>query len=191
VNNGIFAPPTGVPYPMRLNRRTFVSTGTFTVPANVAWVTATVVAGGGGGTDDVSNGGAGGTSSFGSFISCTGGAGGVAASPPTAASNGVATFANSVVNPRSNNANATPTNAAGGIFISGISPAGGSAGASPFSSGFVLLAGAPATRAGQGGFGAGLVPVTPGQSITVTIGAAGSTNNGNPGSGAVQVEWIE
>lgn len=165
------------------NVQVFTSSGTFTVPAGVTKVKATVVGGGGG--SGSTSGSAGSTSSFGAFCSATGGS-------PTNFSGGTAlggTGSGGAVNlsgtPGAHFAGAdandiiggTPS-ALGGYGQAGVAKRTPSAG--------VLAAG------GAGGCAIGIYTVTPGANISVTVGAAGGNGSGSlvaPTAGVAIVEY--
>ena len=177
--------------------QTFTSSGTFTVPTGVTMVWVTAVGGGGGGGGYASGfgfypGGSGTASSFGSSVLASGGTGGVVKS----------------------NAGFGGPAGGGGISLNGVdgqdpdSTAGGKGGASPFGPGpsagsngvYYGTGGGGGTSSGGGGAGAYIkdlpVTVTPGQSVSVTIGSGGSGAyvngqlGGNGKSGIVIVSWI-
>jgi hypothetical protein len=186
------------------NGQIFTSSGTFTVPTGVTAVKVTVIGGGGGGYSGVTNGGAGGTSSFGVHASATAGSGGLSLSGGAGGS-GSGTFVVS-----GGNAVYLAGGAAGGSNAAYIVPAPCTSfnviSYGPYGNGG-CLSGAPtipvkgygsggAGSGGVGGGGGGLVTsfvtgLTPGASITVTVGAGGSPGFSSdlPIAGLVIVEW--
>lgn len=167
----------------------FTSSGTFTVPAGV---TALKVRGcGGGGGNSSSNGG---TTSFGAYCSATGGGAGSPASAvkiPAAGFGGAATGGNLNI-----------TGGAGAAVASGASCSGGAVGgarggastsastALPEAQGLLGVygcgGGGTSSSGGAGGyFEKYITGLTPGASIMVTIGAAGT----GAGAGICIVEW--
>lgn len=165
------------------NMQVFTSSGTFTVPAGVTKVKATVV-GGGGGSGYTSKSG-GGTSSFGAFCSATGGtsssSGGVLIPGGTGSGGAVnlsgtpgVSFASTAVNTV---IGGNPS-ALGGYGQSGVAKISATSG--------ILTAG------GAGGCSIGIYSVTPGANISVTVGAAGGNGADSlaaPTAGVVIVEY--
>lgn len=179
------------------NMQVFTSSGTFTVPAGITKVKATVIGGGGGGGAFDGTGGTGGTSSFGSFCSATGGTGGGPANSGQVPGVG---GSGSGGNINFTGGRATwfgiagasalgfgPSCGQGGV--NGILYGGGGAGNGDNCNGF----------SGGGGGGGGTIEIisglTPGGTVSVTIGGGGggSGTGGNPGgsgaAGVVIVEW--
>lgn len=170
--DGVWAALSVAPY---ANQQTFTSSGTFTVPAGVTTVAVMAVGGGGGGgTAGGSRGGTGGTTTFGSYLTAPGGGGGSSwntngptliqgpadTSPASVTGTGVVGIATDVATGES-----TTTATVSDSYGIGRS-------------GYI----------GNGNRGArayALIPVTPGQAITVAIGAAGSGGSG--GSGGVVI----
>lgn len=174
----------------------FTSSGSFTVPEGVTSVKVTVVGGGGGGSDG-SAATSGGTSSFGAHCSATGGAGAPNVSTTSSPGSGGTGSGGDInvtgqrgVKIRVNSVSSTNSreNALGGS-----SPAFGAG-----QGGEVII-----TNAGNaalcGGSAGGMAVkkitgLTPGESITVTIGSAGANNTGGfgdvaPTAGIVVVEY--
>jgi hypothetical protein len=177
------------------NMQVFTSSGTFTVPTGITKVKVTVVGGGGGGQGFSVGGGAGGTSSFGAHCSATGG-------------NGTAPGNNGTLSPFQG----TPGIGSGGnINIRGMGAAGEYSGFSIFLGAgrraFPTLA--PVANSGAGGYGgeeessllggpAGgaaikiISGLTPGSTVSVTVGSGGTAGNSGAVAGAagiVVVEW--
>jgi hypothetical protein len=159
--------------------QSFTASGTFTVPTGITRVKVSV-AGGGGGGGGINNGGNGGTSSFGSFV--IGGGGGFGGrgfdngTECTTAANGTTAASTNIPYGYSNlNLTRSPDYGTGGNGGSGGSGCGGNSGL-------------------NGGRGVGYVTgLTPGASITVTIGAGGTSGTGSGTTagvaGAVVIEW--
>lgn len=197
----------------------FTSSGTFTVPTGVTAIKVTVIGGGGGGGQYTSptTGSAGGTTSFGAYVSATGGGGAAGPTGGTAGSgsSGTINWSGSA----GGNGFAAPTDqeGAGGGSMSGIvitdingsnfAPGQGYFGGTGAKGGYNGGGGTPTStgygcgggcnHAGGGGGAGGAIRwitgLTPGATITVTIGAGGTgfTNNVkyNGIGGACLVEW--
>jgi hypothetical protein len=174
----------------------FTSSGTFTIPTGVTALKVTLVSGGGGsgggggygsGFPAGGAGGNGGTSSFGGYMSATGGGGGGGGGPYS--------------NPYYGGDGANGTNGGGttsNVFQSQYSPAYGKG-----LNGTSVGGGNGGGSSGSGGAGyieIGYVTgLTPGGTVTVTVGSAGSAglaaNGYTPGNGIagsagfVLVEW--
>lgn len=185
----------------------FTGSGTFTVPAGVVKLKVQICGGGGGGSGNSVNGTAGGNSTFGSYLTANGGAGGTttASAPSTG---GTASGGQININGGSGQQNAI------GGFNSGGAAGGGNA--TPYAPGTGILGGCGgyldsnvssayvnATGYGNGGggtnqAGAGggyclgyITGLTPGSTITVTIGAAGTCSTaGLSGSGSNGTQGI-
>jgi hypothetical protein len=153
----------------------FTSSGTFTVPSGKTTVKVTVVGGGGGGAyvSGCSNisGGTGGTSSFGAYASATGGAGGSGGNGMVSGGTG----------------SGGDINFQGGYGNGYPGPPGGSFYGLTYGRG-----GSPSQT--NEGYGAGggcsikyITGLTPGGTVSVTIGATGSGNAGT--AGVVTVEY--
>lgn len=183
------------------NGQVFTSSGTFTVPTGITSVKVTVIGGGGGGYSG-GNGGAGGTSSFGAHASATGGGGGASSSGGAGAS-GSGTL---VISGGSAALNAG--GAAGGSDAVNMAPACVSftvVSYGPYGNGGCTLnptispKGYGSGGSGNGGYGGGggglvtsfVTGLTPGASISVTVGAAGSPSYSSnlPTAGLLIVEW--
>jgi hypothetical protein len=171
----------------------FTSSGTFTVPAGVTAVKVTVVGGGGGGGGSwTQNAGAGGTTSFGAFVSATGGGGGQGGSSNLGGTGGSGGTSSSsfLFSPGNQGGRGyTQSSAYSTIDVAGS----GSFPDTPYFSGN-RGRGGNATAAGGGGGGGGtgiswVTGLTPGSTVSVTIGGAGSTFNGAAVGGACLVEW--
>jgi len=158
----------------------FTSSGTFTVPAGVTKVRVYVTGGGGGGSYVAGcanySGGTGGTSSFGPYASATGGGGGSAGNSPATGGTG----------------SGGDLNMQGGYGL----PNNGSTGGAPGGSFFGLSYGRGGTTGNfNEGYGAGggtamkiISGLTPGNTVTVTVGAVGSGGSGAT-AGIVVVEY--
>lgn len=188
--------------------QTFTSSGTFTVPSGITQITVSLVAGGGGGGGGDSpwksgtSGSDGGASSFGSFIKATGGRGG----PHGSGSGG------SGGSPAGTSGTGS-TQGADGNWRGGIGGRGNDAlganigGGGNGGNGYPKCFGHSAKLGGGGGGSGGMVikknvPVSPGQTIDVTVGGGGSgggsgggyrtcqaSGGGGGGRGIVVVEW--
>lgn len=107
--------------------RTFIASGSFTVPAGVTKLRVTCVGAGGGGAANTVAGSAGGTTSFGAYLSATGGAGGAVVSGGTASGGAGGTGVGGDIN---------ATGGKGGNHVSGAqSGAGGGGVATPLGNG--------------------------------------------------------
>lgn len=184
----------------------FTSTGTFTVPAGVTAVQVTVIGGGGGAGGSYSGrgavaytGGTGGTSSFGAYCSATGGAGSYSFGGGSAGGSGVSGDINStgaqgayqhvsaVTVGYSTGYVATVGYTVTGISGCPIPPVG------TYGRGGLYTSTIPYTGAAGGGTAIKYVTgLTPGSTITVTVGAGGAAGTaGGPAgnAGVVIVEW--
>ena len=185
----------------------FTGSGTFTVPAGVVKLKVQICGGGGGGASGV-YGSAGTTTSFGSYLTATGGAGGSSG----LAAGGTGTGGNINLTGGRGSDGSSSMACGGGVgqnnasyYAPGQGILGGSGGAP---AGVTLGDGTAATGYGNGGCGnnggvgggAGgyclgyITGLTPGSSITVTIGAAGAGGTGGfPGGAGTQgiciIEW--
>lgn len=148
--DGTWATLSVVPFS---NVQSFTASGSFTVPAGVTMVAVQVTGGGGGGAfpNGTSFGGSGGSSSFGSLIGASGGAAGWYDNGSSGA--GACGHVTQI-------AEISP---AGAIAVNGVATRSGS----NYGNG-----GGPITG-GCGGQTMAILPVTPGQVIPVTVGAAG------------------
>ena len=191
--------------PSGVSGQVFTSSGTFTIPTGVTALKVTVVGGGGGGGGSgysPGGGGTGGTSSVASgtqsitTISATGGGGGAADPTNTSGNGGLGSNGTINIGGNPGEGGGATLNAGGGTILGG----GGKA--------YVTSAGRPyggggSGNAGGGGGGGGggaaisyLTGLTPGNTLSVTVGgggSAGSSGNGNPGgagaAGVVIFEW--
>ena len=158
--------------------QSFTASGTFTVPTGITKVKVSAIGGGGGGGGGGANGGNGGASSFGSSVIAGGGGGG-----GRGFDNGIECTNNPTA------ANGASTNIP--YYYSNFSLVGyyGSGGTPGGSSGCGALGGA------QGSNGVGYVTgLTPGASITITIGGGGAGGTGGTAgtagsAGAIAIEW--
>jgi hypothetical protein len=173
------------------NFQAFTASGTFTVPAGITKVAVTVIGGGGGGGGD-STGGNGGTSSFGSYaISGYGGGGGYGycTGPDGCGNYNCAST--------SNNASGTSTKSTIAAYRTGLNDGvnygyGGAGGTRT-----VANCGYCGSNGGSGGgnYPSWITGLTPGASITVTVGGygtgatAGYANGQNGVAGLVVVAW--
>lgn len=198
----------------------FTASGTFTVPTGVTAVKVTVVGGGGGSANGSgASGGSGGTSSFGAYVSATGGTGGNSTNFGYVAGG---TGTGGQINETGGYGGPNGGGAAGfggdalAIYDStytdivlfhgngkfgkgGINPVYGNVGSAPaaYNSPNGYGSGAQTNYAFPGGGGGGVstgyvTGLTPGASITVTVGAGGTAapSNGYAGlAGIVIVEW--
>jgi hypothetical protein len=160
--------------------QTFTSSGTFTVPSGKTTVKVTVVGGGGGGAyvsgcANVS-GGTGGTSSFGAYASATGGGGGSGGNGKSTGGSGSGGDINLQGGYGSYSDGGSNTGIPGGSFY-----------------GFSYGRGGISAQTNEGsGAGGGcsikyITGLTPGATVSVTIGASGSGNAGT--AGVVTVEY--
>ena len=189
----------------------FTASGTFTVPTGVTAVKVTLVGGGGGGASYYGGGQtAGGTTSFGAYCSATGGAAGGAGAGGVgtgdliyygttggfgyAASTDQDGSGGSGGGGRSNNDGFNVGFSASGLLggtggVGGYNPGGTHYSATGYGNGGY------GNHAGGGGGGGGAIKwvtgLTPGGTVTVTIGAGGAASvNGQAGTaGACLVEW--
>lgn len=155
------------------NRSQFFSAnGTFTVPTGITALKVTLVGGGGGaggrsyGGNGAGNGGTGGTTSFGTYVSQTGSTGGGGdnntAPTPAQGTNGGTPGATLVCTSMAGGALDTFMNAAKTVFYGGTGTSGNGGTSNGYSISF-------------------LTGLTPGASVTVTIGAGGSGGSGADG----------
>ena len=159
---------SGAPKILRNGMRTttFTASGTFVVPSDVTQVWVEVAGGGGGGAGQ-GIGGAGGASSFGSVSASGGGAG-------------------SSLNISLGTSVSSGANGAGSGGDHNFSGSGGSRGCGGFSNdGGTQYIG---TSGGDGGRATSVLAVTPGASISVTVGAGGSA--GSNGGRAGSAGWV-
>lgn len=156
----------------------------WTVPAAITKVKATVVGGGGGGANPAS-GGNGGSSMFGAYITATGGNGGSSGGGGGTGGVGSGT---GVLNIRGGGGAGPGVGPGGSSYLGG-----GASRSAPGTSGYG--GGGAGDTASGGGGGAGIrivTGLTPGATVTVTIGDAGTTGGsaGAAGSaGAVMLEY--
>jgi hypothetical protein len=149
------------------------SSGNFTVPAGVTMLLAMAIGGGGSGGTDWSGGNSGTQTTFGSYLVAPGGNGGGAVSDQTVISkSGYASGAGII---------GIGSTDGGGTYGAGGNRGGGSGG----------IYGRDGTN---GPAAVALIPVTPGSSISATIGtggapAYGSGYSGAGASGAVVIRW--
>lgn len=172
------------------NFQSFTASGTFTVPAGITAVAVTVVGGGGGG-GGTSQGGNGGTSSFGTYaVSGYGGGGGYTVSCPGSPEGNYC--ANT-----GNNANAASTYSAIGPAAnyprkSGSDTSGWGAGGANGSR-TISPCGVCYGNGGNNGdnITSWVTGLTPGASITITVGGGGGVggNGGAGAAGCVVVSW--
>ena len=190
----------------------FTGSGTFTVPAGVVKLKVQICGGGGGGSGNSVNGTAGGNTTFGSYLTANGGAGGTTGGSSVSAGG---TASGGQINLTGGTGQ---FNAAGGFNGGG---GAGSGTATPNAPGVGILGGTggyldsnissaylAATGYGNGGGGTNqagggggyclgyITGLTPGSSITVTIGAAGtcstaglSLSGSNGTQGICIIEW--
>lgn len=182
------APGFGIP-----NMSVITSSSFWTVPAGVTRIRVTVVGGGGGA--DVDSGATGGTSAFGTYCSATGGGRGSKYTGPGAGGTGIGGTLNisggyGLGGGGDVNGNGFSCTLAGGNSIFGINSYGSGAAGS--------LALAPVDyftynygSAGGGGTAIKIITgLTPGTSISVTVGAGGYLPLGGSGNaGVVIVEY--
>ena len=164
------------------NMQVFTSSGTFTVPAGITKVKVTVVGGGGGASFGV-GGTSGNTSSFGAYCSATGGAPGSGAGGT--GSGGTINFSGqagaAIV------INGISCSASWGVQ-GGVSLFGGSYGSGAYASGGTVGGGGGGYAGSGGGAAIEIISgLTPGGTVSVTVGAGGLPPNctglssGNPG----------
>lgn len=168
--DGVWAALSTAPF---ANKQAFTSSGTFTVPAGVTMLAVMCIGGGGGGGGGGGqNGYAGGTTSFGSHLAALGGGGGGGAGAWQGGQGGGSYDQAAVI--------AVGGGGGEGIACALISSSGtwGKAGS-----------GAGGGDGGWGGIVLALVPVIPGQQISVTIGAAGSSFGSAASAGACVVRY--
>lgn len=175
----------------------FTSSGTFTIPSGITKVKVTVTGGGAGGNGNASFGGSGGNSTISSgtqTITTVTGGGGIAFA--SGGAGGTAT--NGDIN-YTGEQNYTQYGSYT-CFVLGVqSPAGSAAGSTSNSYGGGGIGGYTASGGYPSGAGAGtaikfLTSLTPGNTISVTIGAAGTAGAGSPAptagnAGIVIFEW--
>jgi hypothetical protein len=194
----------------------FTSSGTFTIPAGISAVKVTVVGGGGAGAcqtmTNYPGGSVGGTSSFGSYVTCTGGhtgqqqnTGGTAGYGGTASTSGTA-YAITATGFYGGAGGGTgilsgyQTQGVGGSTGFGIGTGSFIPATSVAANGLGYGCGGSGNDGGAGGGGAGaaiawITGLTPGNTITVTVGSGVTGNNYSSGYGAagnngiVIVEW--
>jgi trimeric autotransporter adhesin len=164
------------------NMQVFTSSGTFTIPTGVTTVKVTVVGGGGGASFGV-GGTSGNTSSFGAYCSATGGAPGSGAGGT--GSGGTINFSGqagaAIV------INGISCSASWGVQ-GGVSLFGGSYGSGAYASGGTVGGGGSGYAGSGGGAAIEIISgLTPGGTVSVTVGAGGLPPNctglssGNPG----------
>jgi len=158
--------------------QSFTASGTFTVPTGITKVKVSAIGGGGGGGGGGTVGGNGGNSSFGSSVVGGGGAGG-----GRGFDNGI----ECAVGPSGTQGSSTniPYNYSN-FSLTGTYGTGGSPGGQQ---------GCGASGGGGGSQGVGYVTgLTPGASITITIGGGGAGGTGGTAgtagsAGAIAIEW--
>jgi len=170
------------------NIQVFTASGTFTVPANVTKAKVTVV-GGGGGASYSTAGTGGGTSSFGAFCSATGGTVGFNG---TGGTGGIGS--GGALNIRGGYSIGGTNGGSDGFFmsISGGPSIFGNASYGAGALGDWQNAGGIGVGAGGGGGGTAIciaTGLTPGGTVSVTVGAAGTGNIGTGYAGVVIVEY--
>lgn len=166
---------------LTMQRVLFNEPGTFnwTVPARVTTVSITGVGGGGGGGGANADGAAGGFTSFGTLLTLSGGGGGGAAGGAAGgfgATNGELPT-NEISKGGTGGGSLFGQGAFGGYSTYAASVGRGAGGGGSFTTG---------SRRGGGGGAAGAInqvlSVTPGQSITITVGSGGSAGTGGNGN---------
>ena len=161
----------------------FTASGTFTVPTGVTAVKITAVGPGGAGGTNYSGGAAAGNTSFGAYVVANGGGG----SSYYGNNPGAGGTASGTSSPQAFNGSAGGTT---GCFGGG---AGGPAGALIYITYGYGCGGQNGSNASGGGGGAVAVGyvtgLTSGGSVSVTIGAVGSSGAGSGQPGIVYVEW--
>ncbi|CUW37698.1 conserved exported protein of unknown function [Magnetospirillum sp. XM-1] len=163
------------------NSQIITSSGTFTVPAGVTLLAVNVIGGGGGSgytNGSGTPGGNGGSSSFGSYAVAPGGGGGAtySGSGPTLTASGSGTPPAYVVG--------------AGVFGMGTGVEAPSDCNKPttYGQGDTYAPWSSLMKGNNGAVAIALIPVTPGQQITVTIGAGGTGSVGGS-AGAVIVRY--
>lgn len=159
------------------NMQVFTSSGTFTVPTGITKAKVTVIGGGGGGSNGTpTNGGTGGTSSFGAYCSATGGTGNW---NPGAVGNAGGSGSGGDLNLEGSRGFAVGQR---GLSFYGLSYGGGGQGSTSGGS------------FGGGGGGGGAIELvtglTPGGTVSVTVGAGGTAASG-AGAGTAGVVIVE
>jgi len=169
------------------NMQVFTSTGTFTIPAGVTKVKVTVIGGGGGSASTAGAGG--GTSSFGAYCSATGGARGVNGTGGTGGTGAGGTLnilGSYATSASAGGSDSFSTDISGGSSIFGNASYGAGA------MGSWVNAGGSGVIAGGGAGGTAIEVIsglTPGGTVAVTVGAAGTGSSANGYAGVVIVEY--
>ena len=175
------------------NFQAFTANGTFTVPTGITKVAVTVIGGGGGG-GGTSNGGNGGTSSFGSYAISGYGGGGGGTSPGCSGPDGCGNYNCSGSASNASGANTKSTIAAYRTGLNdGVNYGSGGLGGQNFYS----LCGFCNGKNGDSGgnYPSWVTGLTPGASISVTVGGYGTgatavySNGTNGVAGLVVVAW--